>query len=179
VLVKEAVRKSLGHPDPLSPASLLAHFCLPPYGGWRNCAFRAQQRDRERRSPAIAGLRECAVLGSNQRPPACRAGALPTELTAPWAAPRVPAKQGPRNGEGAHPGPLCASACADPEGKVRAQVGRGVRPAPAPAPRRSSRAPSSRRTCRRRCGRCRTRPSSSDRHRSGRPHAPPCTPWPR
>ena len=26
---------------------------------------------------------ECAVLGSNQRPPACRAGALPTELTAP------------------------------------------------------------------------------------------------
>src|SRR5689334_12895676 len=27
-------------------------------------------------------LAKCAVLGSNQRPPACRAGALPTELTA-------------------------------------------------------------------------------------------------
>ncbi len=39
-------------------------------------------------SASVRGVRtpdqpgEWAVLGSNQRPPACRAGALPTELTA-------------------------------------------------------------------------------------------------
>ena len=37
----------------------------------------------ETRNPAwTAGFRWWAVLGSNQRPPACKAGALPAELTA-------------------------------------------------------------------------------------------------
>ena len=35
------------------------------------------------RSASEADLREWAVPGSNGRPPACKAGALPTELTAP------------------------------------------------------------------------------------------------
>src|SRR3954449_12219327 len=47
------------------------------------------------------GFAECAVLGSNQRPPACRAGALPTELTA-----RETAK--PTSGFRSRMGPGCA-----------------------------------------------------------------------
>src|SRR3954469_21821535 len=48
---------------------------------------------------AVCG--KCAVLGSNQRPPACRAGALPTELTA-----REAAK--PTSGSGSRTGRECA-----------------------------------------------------------------------
>jgi hypothetical protein len=40
------------------------------------------RRSRQRESPPVRGLSLWAVRGSNTRPPACKAGALPTELTA-------------------------------------------------------------------------------------------------
>ena len=50
---------------------------LPPLPAGENDSHRLR-----RRNLSEQGFYEWAVLGSNQRPPACRAGALPTELTA-------------------------------------------------------------------------------------------------
>jgi hypothetical protein len=46
--------------------------------------------------PCFQGPSRWAVTGSNRRPPACKAGALPAELTAPTGRPSLPA--GARHG---------------------------------------------------------------------------------
>jgi hypothetical protein len=54
---------------------------------------------RENEKPCYQGFSLWAVPGSNQRPPACKAGALPTELTARWA-PGYPRADLDANGAG-------------------------------------------------------------------------------
>src|SRR5207248_4924215 len=66
-----------------APPSLVRSACRPRINeSWlQRCSVVSGRKTR-----IIAGLAHCqvqwAVLGSNQRPPACKAGALPAELTA-------------------------------------------------------------------------------------------------
>src|SRR6185503_4365601 len=53
---------------------------------------------RKEKGPSFQGLSEWAVQGSNLRPPACKAGALPAELTALVGAPSGFRTRGPEQG---------------------------------------------------------------------------------
>src|SRR3954470_12392804 len=80
------------------------------------------------RKPRRSGaFEQCAVLGSNQRPPACRAGALPTELTAPGSRLAYQRQALPKTRDRTEKGsildPFCASARAAPEGRTATSCG--------------------------------------------------------